>query len=184
MQGTVNHFVDVYLGWPGCVHDARVLANSTLYRKGQSNELLPNWTKSLGDKEVSLVILGDSAYPLLPWVMKDFPDNGWLSSQQKMLNYRLSRARVVVEYANGRLKGRWQCLLKRLDINVGDVPELVAACCTLHNICEIYGDTFDQERLDGVEAACETATTDTGSQSESGESIRRALMAYFQQNSI
>ena len=45
MQGTVNHlglFMDVYIGWPGRVHDARVFANSTLYRKGQDGKLLPN----------------------------------------------------------------------------------------------------------------------------------------------
>ena len=27
-----------------------------------------------------------------------------------------------------RLKGRWRCLLRRIDINVRDVPELVTAC--------------------------------------------------------
>ena len=45
MQGMVNHFgqfMDVYIGWPGRVHDARVFANSTLYRKGQDGQLLPN----------------------------------------------------------------------------------------------------------------------------------------------
>ena len=187
MQGTVNHlgqFIDVYIGWPGRVHDARVFSNSTLYRKGQANELLPNWTESIGGEEVPLVILGDPAYPLLPWVMKAFADNGRLSSQQKTFNYRLSRARVTVEHAYGRLKGRWRCLLKRLDVNVSDVPRLVAACCTLHNICEIHGDTFDEEWLEGVEAVGEADTAETGSQSVSGESIRRALMAYFQHHSL
>ena len=79
--------------------------------------------------------------------MKTFADNCHLSSQQKNFNYRLSRARVTVEHAYGWLKGRWRCLLKRLDINISDVPKLLAACCALHNICEIHGDTFDEEWL-------------------------------------
>lgn len=33
IQGTVNHnmkFIDVYIGYPGSVHDARVFRNSTI----------------------------------------------------------------------------------------------------------------------------------------------------------
>ena len=60
------------------------------------------------------------------------------------------------------------------------MPKLVAACCALHNICEIHVDTFDKEWLEGVEAVSESDTAEAGSQSASGESIRRALMAYFE----
>ena len=154
IQGTVNHlgvFVDVYIGWPGHVHDACVFSNSTLYQKGQEKSLLPPWTKCLVGADVPLVILGDPACPLLPWLMKSFPDNGHLSRQQKLFNYRLSRARVVVEHAYGRLKGRWRCLLKRLDVSVEDVPNVIATCCVLHNICEMHGDIFDKNLLEGVE---------------------------------
>ena len=183
MQGMVNHlgqFMDVYIGWPGRVHDARVFANSALYRKGQDGQLLPNWTESICGVDIPLVILGDPAYPLLPWLMKAYPDNGRLSQQQKVFNYRLSRARVVVEHAYGRLKGRWRCLLKRLDVSVRDVPELVAACCVLHNMCEVHGDTFNEEWLEGVESGCDTSTNIVGSsQSESGVNIRQAVTAYF-----
>lgn len=73
----------------------------------------------------------------------------------KVFNYRLSHARILVEHTYGRLKGRWQCLLKRLDVSVRDVPELVAACCVLHNMCEVHGDTFNEEWL-GVESGCDT----------------------------
>ena len=48
-------------------------------------------------------------------------------------------------------KGRWRCLLKRLDVNVYDVPQLVAACCVLHNICEIHGEHFNEEWMEGIQ---------------------------------
>ena len=115
--------------------------------------------------------------------MKAFPDNGRLTSQQKLFNYCLSRARVVVEHAYGRFKGRWQCLLKRIDIDIRNVPELIAACCTLHNICEVHGDLFDEHWLEGVEVTSEVEANDvSATQSESGDSIRQALMSYFQQH--
>lgn len=54
---------------------------------------------------------------------------------------------MVVAHTYGRLKGRWRCLLKRLDVDVGDTPKLVATC-VLHNLCE---DSLDDEWLEGVE---------------------------------
>lgn len=50
---------------------------------------------------------------------------------------------MAVEIAFGRLKGRWRILLKRLDMKTQNVPLAVGACCTLHNICEIHGEAFD-----------------------------------------
>ena len=182
LQGTVNHlglFTDIYVGWPGRVHDARVFSNSILFKKGEQGTLLPNWTATISNVNVPLVLLGDPAYPLLPWLMKAFANNGQLSPQQRNFNYRLSNARVVVEHAYGRLKGRWRCLLKRNDITVENVPTLVATCCVLHNICESNGDAFDDSLLsDHNNSGSSNGTVPIGGSSDS-KVIRDALMVHL-----
>ena len=65
--------------------------------------LLPSWTKNINGVSIPLVMLGDPAYPLKNWLLKPFSDTG-LSRKQKTFNYHLSRARVVVGNAFGRLK--------------------------------------------------------------------------------
>ena len=115
--------------------------------------------------------------------MKAYPDNGRLTREQKTFNYGLSHARVVVEHAYGRLKGRWRCLQKRLDISVYDVLKCVAACVVLHNVYEVHGEAFDEDWMEGIECGSDASESDFGSsQSESGENIRQTL-TYFQHNS-
>ena len=189
MQGMVDHlyrFTDIYIGWPGRVHDARVFGNSTLYQKGVNGTLFPEWTKTIAQEEIPLVVLGDPAYPLLPWVMKPYIDNGHLSRDQRRFNYRLSRARVVVEDAYGRLKGRWRCLSKRNDTEISDLPELIAACCVLHNLCEIHGERFNEDWLQDLDTSninqgC-TMDSDSNGSHKNGEDIRKALTTYFKDN--
>ena len=78
--------------------------------------------------QVPLVILGDSAYPSLPWLVKPYPETTTMTDMEKLYNYRQSRARMIVENSFGKLKGRWRCLLKRMDFKLDNVPHVVAAC--------------------------------------------------------
>ena len=183
MIDNVGRFMEVYIGWPGRVHDARVFVNSSLYKRGQDGTLFPDWKKTICGEDIPLLVLGDPAYPLLSWLMKAFPDNGSLSCQQKTFNYSLSRAQVVVAHAYGRLKGRWRCLLKRNDVLIHDVPKLVAACCVLHNVCEIHGETFDEDWMNDItdNNSVNTVSTTSTSLESSGRDVRQALMAYFSQ---
>ena len=148
MQAVVDHrgiFTDIYIGWPGRVHDARVFANSDLFHRGCNGNLFPDWRKCLGNVDVPLLLLGDPAYPLLPWLMKPYSWLVGMPAKKKKFNCHLSKARVVVENAFGQMKGRWRCLLKRMDNHVENVPHFVPACVVLHNVCEMYGDECQRE---------------------------------------
>lgn len=154
VQGVVDpryRFWDINVGWPGSVHDARVFVNSSLFKDGDRGVLFPNQMVKYHHVDVPLLIIGDSAYPLLEWLMKPYSDTGRLTSQQLNFNYQLSRARNVSENAFGRLKARWRCLLKRNDSSLENVCVQVAACCTLHNICETFGEHFQEEWLQSLQ---------------------------------
>ncbi|CAM2110865.1 unnamed protein product [Caretta caretta] len=143
LQALVDHkgrFTNINVGWPGKVHDARIFRNSGLFQKLQEGTLFPDQKITVGDVEMPICILGDPAYPLMPWLMK--PYTGSLDSSQELFNYRLSKCRMVVECAFGRLKARWRSLLTRLDLSETNIPTVITACCVLHNICESKGETF------------------------------------------
>ena len=175
-------FIDVYCGWPGSVHDSRVFAHSSIFTRGKNGTLLPSDTRSIGGIDVPLYLVGDSAYPLLRWLMKPFPHNSNLSTAQRNYNYHQSRARIVVENTFGRLKARWRRLLKRLDMSVDTIPIVVTACCILNNLCEVHGDTFRESWLDDI---TETTTNqpnvqfNDNSADDGPKAIRDALVTYF-----
>ena len=182
LQGLVDHqyrFLNVYIGWPGSDHDARILSNSEVYFKGEAGTLAPHHTRIFSGVPVPVVILGDPGYPLLPWLLKPYSGVG-LSAKQQKSNRRLSRARVVVECAFGRLKGCWRSLLKRNDMNIEKMNNVVTACCILHNICEIHQDEFNEEWLEEVQESS-SASSSGGSlpSSSAGVTIRNALADYF-----
>ena len=52
---------------------------------------------------------------------------------------------MAVERAFGILKGRWRILLKRIDVSLENVPDIVTACICLHNLCLIHIDGFDMQ---------------------------------------
>ena len=85
IQAVVDHsypFRDVYIGWPGSVHDASIFGHSSLYKKAIAGSILNGAPINLNSQDVVPYIIGDSAYPLLPWLMKPFPHHASLTPAQ------------------------------------------------------------------------------------------------------
>jgi len=174
-------FQDIWVGWPGSVHDSRVLKNSGVYKSLKNDRSLDAHSVNINGVRIPHFLIGDSAYPLKPFLLKPYTHSASLSENEKTFNYRLSRARTVVENAFGRLKARWRRLTKRNDMNIENVPHVVAACCILHNICEIHGDTFNDNWLvdDTLEQPTTSSTIERPARDNQGCVIRDALVTHF-----
>ncbi|KAM9425660.1 uncharacterized protein KZ484_011775 [Pholidichthys leucotaenia] len=179
LQGVVDGkglFWNVFAGLPGSMHDARVLRLSTLWELASRGNLFPPNIRNIGAVRMGYYILGDSAYPLQNWLLKAFHDTRRLTEEQHTFNHTISRVRVAVENAFGRLKGRWRCLLKRNDCDIELVKSIVVTYCALHNLCETHGEDFDATLDDAVDEVVVSAAEVA---EDHGGDIRDAVMQYL-----
>jgi hypothetical protein len=56
-----------------------------------------------------------------------------LTQEERIFNYRLSRARRTIENVFGILVSRFRFLDRKLAVKFGTVNKLVSAACALHN---------------------------------------------------
>ena len=119
-----GHFMDVNCRWPGRVHDAKMFANSSINKK-LSNSQLPVTYKQLlpGHAEIPNYLIGDPAYPLLPYCMKEYQT--CKTNEEVIFNNLLRAARNPIECAFGRLKARWS------DLKLENVPVIIYSCFVL-----------------------------------------------------
>ena len=99
--------------------------------------------------KVPICILGDPAYPLLPFLIKEYPRGG-KDGREQYFGYILSSARMVIENTFGRLKGRFGCLRRPMDVNIKELPHLIMSIFILHNFCEINNEMLPNSRLQDV----------------------------------
>ena len=128
-------------GFPGNSHDSIILQSTTLWSDIKDGKLLPNSCQREQNAFIPPLILGDSAFPFESFLMKPYT-NAMVAKQQRYFNYRLSRARMVIEGAYGQLKGRWRFLLRKSESNLHETKIATLACMVLHNICLDQGETL------------------------------------------
>ena len=162
----------------GSVHDARILWNSEVYQKGESGTLVPSHIRTLGGIPVPVVILGDPAYPLLPWLLEPYQGVD-LSDKQKKFNrsscggwMHIRKIERSVEVSGEK---------KRYEVGL-----LVYCCyCALHLAQHLWGAPwwiFKQWLHDVDESSIPSSSGSTLPSTSTGGSIRNALANYFDGN--
>ena len=143
----------VSVGANGACSDLQVFNATNMKKKIDRQEFewpepttLPN-----DDEPLPYFFLADDAFALDQWLMKPYSRHN-MSVEDRIFNYRLSRARRVVENAFGILVKRFRCLLKTLEVSPDQATRITMACVLLHNLMRIryptmqnpYGDRFDR----------------------------------------
>jgi hypothetical protein len=111
-------FTWVSIGQPGSESDCGVFNTSSLEPGLREKTIgLPAPAPLPGDdRPTEYFMVGDDAFPLRSYMMKPFPHR-FLTHDERVFNYRTSRARRVVENAFGILAARWRCLHRPLHVS-------------------------------------------------------------------
>lgn len=146
----------------GSQSDGGVYKASAFGEALDNNELsVPDDTNLPGtDTKFPYYLVGDEAFPLKSYIMRPYPGTK-LNMTQKTFNYRLSRARRVIENSFGILASRWRIFRSTIIADVNTAEWIVCAGLCLHNFLrlselstspenatycpEYYADTGDQE---------------------------------------
>lgn len=146
VQAIVDHksrFLDLVTGWPGGMTIPKLLKFSGFYKLCESGERLNGNPRSIpGGSEIREFIVGGSNYPLLPWLITPYNENGEVSG----FNIVHESARSVAVRAFSQLKGSWRILNKVMwRPDKKKLPSIIVVCCLLHNIIIDCGDYIKKD---------------------------------------
>ena len=130
-------FIYVDIGCNGRVPDGGVFKNSALFAALENKSLNIPSPRPMKDNTPPLpyMIVTDDAFPLKEYIQKPYSQVG-LTKEKRIFNYRLSRARRIVENAFGILANRFRVFMTPLKLSPEKVEIIVLACCTLHNFLQ------------------------------------------------
>jgi len=118
----------------GRISDVCVLNRTKFYEKLINNDLkIPEPTQlSQSNRVLEYVFVSDEALAMRSDLLKPYNRNS-LNKERRIFNYRLSRARRVVENTFGILASRFRIFHTSINLKVENIETVVLACCALHN---------------------------------------------------
>lgn len=121
-------------GCNGRISDGGVFNNSSLAAALDNGSLhIPEPEPLPGmDTDTPHVIVADDAFALKENIIKPYSARN-LSPSQRILNYRVSRARRCIENVFGIMSARFRVLRSPISLDAAKTRKVTLACCVLHN---------------------------------------------------
>ena len=132
-------FTLVDIGDAGRHSDGGVFSNSTFGQAMEAGKLsLPNMDDISGiATPIPYFFVGDAAFPLKTYMLCPYPGR-YLSEDKRIFNYRLSRARRIIENTFGIMATKFRIFRRCIIANPTKVMKITkAAACCLHNYLKI-----------------------------------------------
>jgi len=102
------------------------------FDEGQMNIPQPAAIKE-GGPILPYCLVGDEAFPLKSYLLRPYPGRGGLTPEQDIYNYRLSRARRIIENIFGIIASQWRIYRKPIIASPENAKLMVQATVCLHN---------------------------------------------------
>ena len=133
-------FTLVDIGDFGRHSDGGVFANSNFGKGVESNSIgLPDPQSLPGspiNSKFPYVFVGDAAFPLKTNILRPYPGR-FLEEHRQIFNYRLSRARRVIENTFGIMAAKFRIFRRPIIAGPDKVTKITKAACCLHNYLKI-----------------------------------------------
>lgn len=180
-------FVDV--GGYGKDSDGGVFSASKLNKYLESNSIefpaethLPN-----SNIKAPYIFIGDEGFPLRPYLMRPFPRRQLVAGGEKdVFNYRLARARMVVECSYGSINSKFHVLSVPIETEVSNTVKIVKAITLLHNIIRQREGISEEEEQSFINMSRRpesviSLSKQNNNASKKAKSVRKQFSSYFVQ---
>jgi hypothetical protein len=171
-------FVIVDVGAYGRNSDGGILQSSKFGSKLRNGFLSIPPEKALPHSTQKLphVFVADEAFPLTKNIMRPYPSHLLNDEKKRIFNYRLSRARRIVENAFGMLQERFELFQKGVKVQPKYINNIILASTCLHNFII---DDHSMEALGSNTNNAIDRTNDTVFNNLEGMVVRDCFTEYF-----
>lgn len=129
------NFIYVDIGCQGRISDGGVFRNTSLWKKLENHQLMlpPDEPLPAQDESLPYVFVGDDAFALSKNMMKPYSGVYEKGNKKRIFNYRLSRARRIVENVFGIMSSVFRVFRRPILLDTKKVTTITMACALLHN---------------------------------------------------